>query len=106
MEKIEMNGIKVGNMSGVNAVNAPANQPEIKSEVKDTLKDMPKPAEEQAPKSKHVVTYIGGSEFKDSTGHKWHKNDEQTYDEAEYAKRSDLHFMINYGEMKHTVVTV
>lgn len=106
MNSINMSGIKIGNMNSVNAVNAPADQPEIKSEAQDTLKDAQKPAEEQAPKSKHVVTYIGSSEFKDSTGHKWHKNDEQTYDEDEYAKRNDLHFMINYGEMKHTVVTM
>ena len=105
METINMNGIQVGNMNGVNAVNAPADQPEIKGKVEDTSKDIQKSAEEQAPKTKHVVTYIGSSEFTDSVGHKWHKNDEKTYDD-EYAKRNDLHFMVDYGEMKHTVVTM
>lgn len=103
-----MSGIQVGNMNGVNAVNAPANQPEIKNEVEDTSKDIQKSAEEQTPKaqSKHVITYIGGSEFTDSKGHKWHKHDEKTYDNDEYVTRKDLYFMIKYGEMKHTVVAM
>ena len=106
MNSINMSGIKVDNMSGVGVVNAPADQPEIKNEAEDTLKDTQKPTEEQTPKTKHVVTYIGSSEFKDSTGHKWYKNDEKTYDDNEYVNRNDLHFMIEYGEMKHTVVTM
>ena len=109
METINMSGIQVGNTSGVNAVNAPNNQPEIKNEVEDTSKDTQKSTEEQAQEQaqiKHVVTYIGSSEYKDSTGHKWHKHAEKTYSDDEYAKRVDLHFMVNYGEMKHTVVTM
>lgn len=110
MESINMNGIKIGNINSVNAVNAPANQPEIKAEAKNTSEDTQKPTaeqtQEQKQQAKHVVTYIGSSEFKDSTGRKWRRNDEHTYDESEYEKRSDLHFMVNYGEMKHTVVTM
>lgn len=112
MNSINMNGIKIGNMSGVNAVNAPVNQPEIKNEVENTSEDTQKPAVEQAqkpeakPQVKHVITYIGSSEYKDSTGHKWSKNHEQTYSEDEYANRKDLHFMVGYGEMKHIAVTM
>lgn len=108
MQGINMSGIKVNNMNGVNAVNAPATQPEIKNEVEDTLKDTQKPTEGQAPKAqnKHVITYIGGSEFTDSKGHKWHKHNEKTYDDNEYITRKDLHFMVQYGEMKHTVVAM
>ena len=108
MEGINMNGIKIGNMSGMGAVNASANKTEIKNEAEDTLKDAPKPAETQAQKeqNKHVVTYIGNSEFIDSTGHKWRKHNEMTYTDEEYNARTDLHFMIKYGEMKHTVVTM
>ena len=105
METINMSGIKVGNMNNVDVINAPVKQVEIKNEVEDTSKDMLESAEEQA-QSKHVITYIGSSEFIDSTGHKWHKHDEKTYDDNEYNSRSDLHFMIKYGEMKHTVVTM
>lgn len=105
MEKINMSGIKIDNVGGVGAVNASANQLEIKREPENTSEDMLKPSVE-APKSKHVVTYIGCGEYKDSTGHMWHRNDEQTYDDNEYANRKDLHFMVEYGEMKHTVVTV
>lgn len=109
METINMSGIQIGNMNGVNAVNAPANQSEIENKAEDTLKDTQKSTEEQTQEQaqvKHVVTYIGGSEFTDSTGHKWHKHDEVTYNDDEYSKRVDLHFMVNYGEMKHTVVTM
>lgn len=108
MQSIDMSNVKINNMNGANAVNAPANQPEIKGEVKDTSKDTQKKAEEQAPKAqdKHVITYIGGSEFTDSRGHKWHKHDEMTYNNDEYVTRDDLHFMVKYGEMKHTVVTM
>lgn len=105
MEKTNMNGIKIGNIGGAGAVNASVNQPEIKEEPENTSGDALKPSAE-APKNKHVVTYIGCSEYKDSIGHLWHNNDEQTYDDGEYANRKDLHFMVEYGEMKHTVVTV
>lgn len=109
MEKIDMNGIKINNMKKADATKASTNQSEIKEEVKDTSKDTSKPcaeAEEKPTQSKHIVTYIGSSEFTDSTGYKWYKNDEQTYNDDEYAKRNDLHFMVKYGEMKHIVVTM
>lgn len=108
METINMGGIKMNNMNGVGVVNAPANQPEIKNEAENTLKDIQKPTESEAPKAqnKHVITYIGGSEYIDSKGKKWHKHDEMTYDDNEYAIRKDLHFMVKYGEMKHTVVAM
>lgn len=105
MQGINMNGIKINNMNGVNAVNAPANKPEIKDEAKDTLKDMQESTEKQT-QNKHVITYIGGSEFMDSKGHKWRKHSEMTYNDDEYATRNDLHFMVQYGEMKHTVVAM
>lgn len=103
-----MNGLKIDNTKNGNAANAPINTAEIKAEVEDTLKDTQETKQEDKTEAvqKHVVVYIGSSEYKDSTGHKWHKNDEKTYDESEYVTRKDLHFMINYGEMKHTVVTM
>lgn len=112
METINMGGLKVGNMNGANQVNAGVNAVEIKAEAENTSKDTQKPAKETAQKAdaktvtKHVLTYIGTSEYKDSTGHKWTRNHEQTYDEHEYMDRKDLQFMVKYGEMKHTVVTM
>ena len=112
MENINMGGLKIDNMNGVNAVNASANAVQINAKAENTSKDMPKPAEATAQENstetakKHVVVYIGSSEFVDSTGHKWHKNDEKTYNDDEYGARNDLHFMVKYGEMKHTVVTM
>lgn len=108
MEAINMGELKIENMNGVNAVNAPANAPQIKKNDEDTLKDTQKSTEQdkQEATTKHVIMYVGSSEYKDSTGFKWHKNMEKTYDEQEFACRKDLQFMINYGEMKHTVVTM
>lgn len=112
MENINMSGLKIDNTNGVNAVNASANAVQVNAKAEDTSKDTPKSAEATAQKNstetakKHVIVYIGSSEFVDSTGHKWHKNDEKTYGEDEYNTRKDLHFMVGYGEMKHTVVTM
>ena len=112
MENINMGGLKIDNANGTNAVNAPANAAQINAKAEDTLKDTPKPTEATTQEGntetakKHVIVYIGSSEFIDSTGHKWHKNDEKTYGEDEYNTRKDLHFMVKYGEMKHTVVTM
>ena len=105
MDKINMNGIKIDNMNGVDVVNAPAVPPEIENEVEDTLKDAPESTNEQA-HNKHVGTYIGNSEYIDSVNHKWRKHDEMTYTDEDYGARTDLHFMVKYGEMKHTVVSM
>lgn len=103
-----MNELKINNISNVNAVNASADAPEIKKEVENTSKDTAKPTTEGTakPTVKHVIAYLGGGEYKDSVGHKWHKNDEQTYSDDEYEGRKDLHFMVKYGEMRHTAVTM
>ena len=112
MENINMGGLKVDPTNGVNAVNASANAPKINVKAEDTLKDTQKPSEATAQSegsktaSKHVIVYLGSSEFKDSTGYKWHKNDEKTFNDEEYNARADLHFMVKYGEMKHTAVTM
>jgi hypothetical protein len=99
--------LKLNNINGVGVVNAPVNNSEIKNEAENTSKDTLELTKENEAKSdKHVVSYIGNSEFIDSKGHKWHKNDEQTYADDEYSERKDLHFMVKYGEMKHTVVTM
>lgn len=103
-----MNTIKIEDMNKANAVNAPANQPEIKAEAENTSKDTVESTQEQTakPAVKHIVVYIGNSTHTDSTGHKWHKNSECTYSDEEYEARTDLHFMVKYGEMKHTAVTM
>ena len=67
---------------------------------------MKKETKKESGVTKHVVTYIGNSEFVDSTKCKWHHNDEVTISDEEFENREDLHFMIRYGEMKHTVVTM
>lgn len=102
------NELKINNIGNVNAVNASVNASEIKEEVENTSKDTVKPTTKDTakPTVKHVVAYLGNGEYKDSVGHRWHKNDEQTYSDDEYESRADLHFMVKYGEMKHTAVTM
>lgn len=64
--------------------------------------------------SKHIVTFIGNGIHKDSLGELWfkglHENDniksERTYDDSQYVDRSDLHFMVEYGSMKHTEIEI
>lgn len=51
-----------------------------------------------------IVTYVGNSIWKDQTGRKWKNNDERKMPIAEYNKRRDLKFMVNYGEMKVIMV--
>lgn len=112
MEMVNMNALKTDNMNGVDAQKPEADVAKINATAEDTSKDAQKPTEKATQENndekvkKHVITYIGSSEYKDSTGHKWHKGNEKTYDEAEYVKRNDLHFMVKYGEMKHIVVTM
>ena len=103
-----MNTIKIENIGKVNAVDAPASQPEIENEAENTSKDTVELPVEQETKAtvKHVVVYLGSSVYTDGTGHKWTKNTEHTYSDEEYAGRVDLHFMVKYGEMKHTIVTM
>lgn len=107
-EIIVMNQIQMNNMNGVGMAVAPATDLEIKKEDENTSKGAfeSNTSDTQKKQTKHVVTYIGNSEFIDATGHKWHNNDEHTYDDNEYTNRKDLHFMVKYGEMKHTVVTM
>lgn len=105
MEPIKVGELKIDNMNGVNEVKTPSDSLEIKPTQEDTSKDTQKSNEESGV-TKHVVTYIGSSEFTDSTGHKWHNNDEELFTDDEYDVREDLHFMVKYGEMKHTVVTM
>lgn len=103
-----MSELKIENINKTNAVDAPANTSEIKEKAGDTLKDITKPIAEGTvePIVKHVIVYLGNSAFTDAIGHKWYKNDEQTYSDKEYGGRNDLHFMVGYGEMKHTIVTI
>ena len=105
MEPIKVGELKIDNMNGVNAVDAPSDSLEIKQTEADTSKDIQK-SNETSGVTNHVVTYVGTSEFIDNTGHKWHHNDEVLLTDNEYAVREDLHFMVKYGEMKHTVVTM
>lgn len=105
MESIKVGGLKIDNMNGVNATDTPSNSLEIKPNQEDTSKDTQK-SNGESDITKHVVTYIGTSEFIDNTGHKWHHNDEVLLTDDEFDAREDLHFMIKYGEMKHTIVTM
>ncbi len=107
-----MSELKIDNIKIANAANAPLNIEKTKTNEENTSKDMQKSTdvgtqESNAPTvKKHLITYIGNGEFVDVCGHKWHKDDEQTYSEEEYKVRCDIHFMVKYGAMKHSVVTI
>lgn len=103
-----VNELKIEDINKINAVNVPSDAPKIKEEVENTSKDTAEQTTEGTaePITKHVIVYLGNGEYKDSVGCKWHKHNEQTYSDEEYESRKDLHFMVKYGEMKHTTVTI
>ena len=99
------NELKIDNMHISIHTDAKPGTIKINGAQGNTSKDMPEHATKQGIE-KHVIIFVGGGEFTDSHGHKWHNGDEQTYTDEEYKKRTDLHFMVNYGEMRHTSVTI
>lgn len=107
MSELKMNNMK---LSGV--ANAPSNPAEIEPSPEDTSKDTLESPVENTPKddkptvTKHLVTYVGSGEFIDRNNYKWHRDSEQTYSDEEFSKRTDLQYMIQYGAMKHTTVTM
>ena len=60
MEPIKVGELKIDNMNGVNAVDAPSDSLEIKQTEADTSKDIQK-SNETSGVTKHVVTYVGTS---------------------------------------------
>lgn len=106
------NELKINNIKPAGAVVTPLNTAEIKPNGEDTLKDTSKSAETNTQESneptvkKHLIVYMGSGEFTDVLGHKWHNGDEKTYSDDEFKARHDIEFMIKYGAMKHSVVTV
>lgn len=110
-----MSELKTNNIKPAGVPIAPINPQETKPNTEDISKDTLESPVANTQKSdeptkpattKHVVTYIGNGEFVDRCDHKWHNNHEQTYTDEEFSKRSDLQYMIQYGAMKHTTVTM
>lgn len=105
MEPIKVGELKIDNMNVSDVPNISDDSSEIKQTEENTSKDTQKSTDESGA-TKHVVTYVGGSEYIDASKHVWHKGDEMTYSDDEYNERNDIHFMVKYGEMKHTIVTM
>lgn len=63
---------------------------------------------------KHVLTYIAGGIWIDSNGQKWSRQpisgtdivNVREYYDNDYQNRDDLQFMVNYGSMTITTVTL
>lgn len=61
---------------------------------------------------KHIITFIGNGIYTDSKKDMWYKGDhdnpnvrsQREYIDNNYKNREDLHFMVEYGAMKHTIV--
>lgn len=107
VENIKFNELKLNNENGVNKAKAPSIEFKNEKEKENTSKDMLESKQNEEQKTtKHVIIYLGSGEYIDANGNKWHKNDEKTFSDDEYRKRTDLEFMVKYGEMKHTAVTM
>ena len=63
---------------------------------------------------KHVLTYIAGGIWIDSNGQKWSRQpisgtdivNVREYHDNDYQNRDDLQFMVNYGSMTITTITL
>lgn len=63
---------------------------------------------------KHILTYIAGGIWIDSNGQKWSKQpisgtdivNTREYHDNDYQNRDDLQFMVNYGSMTITTITL
>lgn len=115
------NSNKSSNTEEQKATKQQINEQNKSSDVSEATKDNEKPsvkASVEQPKDnkigggKCVVEYVGNSVWVDSNNDKWSRNDvkgtsiksQRTYPAQEYESRDDLKFMVQYGEMKLTVV--
>lgn len=126
---VPANSTEIENNEAANAVNVandvenkPTDATEATKGTDETAPKVDKPTneaqvEEQSftiNKAKYVVEYIAGGIWKDAKGEYWASEgiigtniaNTRAYTEAEYTKREDLHFMVQYGSMKSTKVTL
>lgn len=112
------NAVGVGN----EVENKPTDATEATKDTDETKAEADKPTneanvEEQSftiNKAKYVVEYVAGGVWKDNKGEYWASTgivgtniaNTRAYTEAEYKDREDLHFMVQYGSMKSTKVTL
>lgn len=60
-----------------------------------------------------LIRYVGNSVFTDQKGDKWGREadvdnkilTERQFSDSEYASRTDIQFMVDYGEMKTSEIT-
>lgn len=78
-----------------------------KPEVKETVSESPKAVASSG--IRHVVMYLAGGIWCDHEGQYWCRDKKgnciqaKTFTDAEYQKREDIKFMVEYGAMKDTI---
>lgn len=107
--KVELPEIKPLSVSDVTT--APENNVELKTDAIEPKEDTPKA--HKATVTKHVVAFIGNGVWFDSHGIAWSKKtgnpgivQTQDFTEDEYNEREDIKFMVEYGTMTDTVISL
>lgn len=97
--------------------------PTIEPIIRDQIENQEKPNESitkpqdtmgRAVVKKHLVTFVGNGIWIDAHGVAWsrtHKDnsdmvEQHEFGDDEYNERSDIHFMVEYGAMKHTEISL
>lgn len=110
--KEEVKSTQIEKLNEAKQANA-STETENKSE--NTKKESEKPQETpKATVTRHVVSYVGNSIWVDRTGQHWSRNEfpgtnivtSKEYSDEEFKERSDIQFMVSYGEMRVTTVTI
>jgi hypothetical protein len=80
------------------------------AEVKKSVSESPKAEKKSENTRKHSIIYLAGGIWKDAKGQFWCRDKKSNcissavFTEEEFAKRSDIQYMIEYGAMKDVIV--
>lgn len=107
-----VNTDELGKSTDVKPVEAPIDTPELTGNVSDKAENKAE-TEAKAPNGEKVVLmYLGGGVYRDKEGKCWSRDEKpnanilstRAYAVDEYEAREDLKFMVQYGEMKKSLV--
>lgn len=111
VKEATVNPSEIKESTDIENTEAPADAPELIDNASDNAENASKI--DKAPNGEKVVlTYLGGGVYRDSKGECWSRTDNEhanilstrAYAVDEYEAREDLKFMVQYGEMKKSLV--
>ena len=110
------NSVELNKLDEPDGIKTPSNKENELGNISKPSEDIKETDTERKQKQtkKHVLTYIAGGHWIDSKGDKWAAvpmsgtsiTDIREYTDEEYMNRKDLQFMVGYGSMKITTVSL